>query len=231
MIEALAHVNPSDNAMAAADIFIAANAPVILAAPSLYKAAADLSLIKGDAVAVPLEANAKGVVMMGLTSEGKTFGEIVSSQTKLVYAVGEMPVKNRPDTKFLLVQTSYMTDLATLADLILPSAAALESEGTIIDYLGRIKQVNKVCEPAGDSKQNAEIFMAVADAMGTSLKKVKDTDIKKAAKAKFKASFAPFKRDKGLDIDVEQFIDDMRISTINGSRLLWLRELEKAVAV
>ncbi|MBS1126640.1 MAG: formate dehydrogenase, alpha subunit, archaeal-type [Nitrospirae bacterium] len=231
MIEALAHVNPSDNAMAAADIFIAANAPVILAAPSLYKAAADLSLIKGDAVAVPLEANAKGVVMMGLTSEGKTFGEIVSSQTKLVYAVGEMPVKNRPDTKFLLVQTSYMTDLATLADLILPSAAALESEGTIIDYLGRIKQVNKVCEPAGESKQNAEIFMAVADAMGTSLKKVKDTDIKKAAKAKFKAFFAPFKRDKGLDIDVEQFIDDMRISTINGSRLLWLRELEKAVAV
>ena len=106
MIEALAHVNPSDAAMNAADIFIASKAPVILAAPSLYKAAANLSLIKGDAVAVPLEANAKGVVMMGVTSEGKKFSEIVSSATKLVYAVGEMPVKSRPDTGFLVVQTS-----------------------------------------------------------------------------------------------------------------------------
>lgn len=231
MIEALAHVNPSDDAMNAADIFIASKAPVILAAPSLYKAAADLSLIKGDAVAIPLEANAKGVVMMGVTSEGKKFSEIVSSATKLVYAVGEMPVKNRPDTGFLLVQTSHMTDLATQADLILPSAPALESDGTIIDYLGRVKQVNKACWPSVEAKQNTEIFLAVAAAMGTSLKMVKDTDIKKAAKAKVKVAFSPFKRDKGLDIDVEQFIDDMRKSTVIGSRLLWLQEVEKAVAV
>jgi NADH dehydrogenase/NADH:ubiquinone oxidoreductase subunit G len=231
MIEALAHVNPSDEAMNAADIFIASKAPVILAAPSIYKAAADLSLIKGDAVAVPLEANAKGVVMMGVTSEGKKFSEIISSATKLVYAVGEMPVKNRPDTGFLVVQTSHMTDLATQADLILPSAPALESDGTIIDYLGRIKQVNKACVPAGEAKQNPEIFLAVAAAMGTPLKMVKDTDIKKAAKAKGKVAFSPFKIDKGLDIDVEQFIDEMRKSTVNGSRLLWLQEVEKAVAV
>jgi hypothetical protein len=60
---------------------------------------------------------------------------------------------------------------------------------------------------------------------------VKDTDVKKAAKAKVKVALSPFKRDKGLDIDVERFIDDMRISTVNGSRLLWLKEVETAVAV
>jgi NADH dehydrogenase/NADH:ubiquinone oxidoreductase subunit G len=231
MIEALAHVDPSDNAMNAADIFVASKAPVILAAPSLYKAAADLSLIKGDAVAVPLEANAKGVVMMGLTSEGMKFNEIISSGTKVLYAVGEMPVKTRPDTGFLIVQTSFMTDLATQADLILPSTPALESDGTIIDYLGRLKQVNKACGPAGEAKQNSAIFMSVAEAMGTPLKMVKDTDVKKAAKAKVKVTFSPFKKEKGLDIDVEQFTDDMRSSKINGSRLLWLKEFEKAVAV
>ncbi len=231
MIEALAHVDPSDNVMDAADIFKASKAPVILAAPSLYKAAANLSLIRGEAVAMPLEANAKGVVMMGITSEGKKFSETVSSGAKLVYAVGEMPVKNRPDTGFLVAQTSYMTDLATQADLVLPSAAALESEGTIIDYLGRLKQVNKACEPAGESKQHSDIFMDLAAAMGTPLKKGKDTDIKKALKGKSKASFVPFKKDKGLDIDVERFIDDMRASTINGSRLLWLKEFEKTVSV
>lgn len=231
MIEALAHVDPSDAAMNAADIFQAAKAPVILASPSLYKAAANLSLIKGDAVAVPLEANAKGVTLMGMTTEGKKFSEIISSASKALYAVGEMPVKARPDTGFLVVQTSYMTDLAAQADLILPSATALESDGTIIDYLGRPKQVKKTCGPAGESRQNSDIFMAVAAAMGTQLKAVKDTDIKKAAKTKVKVAFSPFKRDKGLNIDVEQFIDDMRISVINGSRLLWLKELEKAVAV
>jgi predicted molibdopterin-dependent oxidoreductase YjgC len=167
--------------------------------------------------------------MMGMISEGKKFSEIVSSKTKLLYAVGEMPVKDRPDTGFLVVQTSHMTDLATQADLILPSAPALESDGTIIDYLGRMKQVNKACEPAGESRQNSEIFMAVSKVMGTPLKKLKDTDIKKAVKAKVKASFAPFKKDKGLDIDAEQFIDEMRKSTVNGSRLLWLRETENAV--
>jgi NADH dehydrogenase/NADH:ubiquinone oxidoreductase subunit G len=231
MIEALAHVNPSDAAMNAADIFQAAKAPVILASPSLYKAAADLSLIKGAALAVPLEANAKGVVLMGMTTEGKKFSEIVSTKTDVLYAVGEMPVKIRPDTGFLVVQTSYMNDLARQADLILPSASALESDGTIIDYLGRAKQVNKTCGPAGESRQNSDIILAVAAAMGTPLKMVKDTDIKKVTKAKVKVAFSPFKRDKGLDIDVEQFIDDTRISTINGSRLLWLKELETAVAV
>ena len=231
MIEALAHVNPSDAAMNAADVFEAAKVPVIFSSPALYKAALNLSLIKGDAVAVPLEANAKGVIMMGMTSEGKKFNEIISSSSKVLYAVGETPVKTRPDTGFLIVQTSYMTDLAKQADLILPSAAALESDGTIIDYLGRLKQVKMTCEPVGQSRQNSDIFMSVAAAMGTPLKMVKDTDIKKAAKTKIKVAFSPFKRGKGLDIDVEQFINDMRISTINGSRLLWLKELETAVAV
>ena len=231
MIEALAHVNPSDAAMNAADIFKAANAPVILAAPSLYKAAANLSLIKGDAVAVPLEANAKGVVMMGMTSEGRKFSEIVSSGSKVVYAVGEMPLGGRPDTGFLIAQTSHMTDLAMQADLVLPSAPALESDGSVVDYLGRAKQVNRTCAPAGESKQNTEIIMAVAAAMGSPLKMVKDTDIKKAVKAKVKVAFSPFQKDKGLDIDVEQFIEGMRITTINGSRLLWLKETENLVAV
>jgi NADH dehydrogenase/NADH:ubiquinone oxidoreductase subunit G len=231
MVEALAQVNPSDEAMKAADLFIASKSPVILAAPSVYKAAANLSLIKGDAVAVPLEANAKGIVMMGMTSEGKKFSEIISSGAEVLFAIGEVPVKARPETGFLIVQGTFMTELANQADLVLPAASSLESEGTIIDYLGRLKEVNPACDPAGESKSNSEIFLSIAEAMGTSLKKVKDTDVKKAVKTKTKVSFSPFKRESGLDIDAEQFIDEIRTSTVNGSRLLWLKELEKAVAV
>ncbi|MEJ2683348.1 MAG: molybdopterin-dependent oxidoreductase [Candidatus Sulfobium sp.] len=230
MVEVLASVDPSDEAMNAADLLMAAKSPVILAAPSLYKAAANLSLIKSEAVSVPFEANAKGVVLMGLTTEGKKFREMVSGHSKALYAIGEVPVSKRPDTEFLIVQASHMTALAKDADVVLPSAAALESEGSIIDYLGRLKDIRKAVEPAGEALPNAEIFSGIAKVMGSSLKMPKETEVKKALKGKVKASFSPFKKDKDLDMDVEKFNEDINVSIINGSRLLWLKELEKGVA-
>jgi NADH dehydrogenase/NADH:ubiquinone oxidoreductase subunit G len=228
MVETLASVNPSDNAMIAADMFMAAKMPVILASPSLYTAAANLSLIKGDAVAIPLEANAKGVIAMGLTSGGKKFSEIISSATKVLYAVGDIPVSTRPDTKFLVAQTSHMTELATQADVILPSTPALESEGSMIDWLGRVKQVSMACVPSGDAKQHGSVFMAIAEAMDASLKPVKDADVKKAVKTKAKVVFSPFKKDDEHNVDAEKLMNDTNRMTVNGSRLLWLKELECA---
>ncbi len=230
MVEALASVDPSDEAMNAADVFKDADSPVILAAPSLYKAASNLSLIKAEAVSVPLEANAKGVVLMGLMTEGKKFREIISSSSKVFYAVGEVPVSKRPETDFLVVQASHMTDLAKEADIVLPSASPLESDGTVVDYLGRLKEVKRAAMPVGESRTNAEIFIALAKAMGETLKMPKETEIKKALKGKAKVSFSPFKKDKDLDVDVEKFTEDINASTINGSRLLWLKETEKGVA-
>jgi len=228
MVSALAAVNPSDEAMSAADIFLASKKPVILASPSLFKAAANLALVKGDAVAVPLEANAKGVVSMGLSSSGTKFRDIVSSSSKALYVVGELPVSKRPETGFLVVQAPHMTELASHADVVLPATSALESEGSIIDLLGRIKKVNRVCGPSGEARQNGDIFIAVAEAMGGALKPVKDADVKKAAKMKTKTAFHAFKKDAGYDIDAEAFAGDTTGSIIQGSRLLWLRQVEAA---
>jgi len=230
MVDALASVNPGDDAMAAADLFKAAKSPVILASPALYKAAANLSLIKEDAVSVPFEANARGVVAMGLTSEGKKFREMAAAGAGALYVVGEVPVAKRPQTDFLVVQATHMTGLAAQADVVLPAAAALESEGTIVDYLGRLKEVKKAVEPAGESKTNAEILIAVAEALGASVKMPRDTEVKKALKGKVKVTFSPFKRDKDLEIDAQQFTEDINAAVISGSRLLWLKETEKGVA-
>ena len=166
---------------------------------------------------------------MGLMSEGKKFKDILGSKTKALYAIGEIPVGKGPETEFLVVQNSHLTDLAAKADVVLPSTPALESEGTIIDYLGRLKEVKRAVGPLGESKTHADIFIDLAGAMGASLKKVKDTDVKKALKTKVKAAFSPFKREKDLDIDAEKFTEDINRSAINGSRLLWLKETEKAV--
>jgi len=226
MVEALASVNPSDAAMTAADLFMAAKMPVILCAPSLYKASANISLIKGDVVAVPLEANAKGIVAMGMTSGAKKFSDIIASSTKALYVVGEIPVSKRPDTGFLVVQASHMTELATQADVVLPAAPALESQGTIIDWNGRIKKVNRASEPAGGARQNGDIFVAVAEALGSVLKPVKEADVKKAAKAKAKVVFSAFKKDTGHDVDAAALIEETNKTMVNGSRLLWLKELD-----
>ncbi len=229
MVEALASVNPSDEAMAAADVLAASKSAVILAAPALYRAAANITLIKAEAASVPLEANARGVVLMGLMSDGKKFREIVSSPSRALYVVGEVAASTRPDTGFLVVQSPYMTDLASQADVVLPAAAALESEGTIVDYLGRLKEVRKAVDPAGEAKTNADIFIAVAGAMGASLKMPKETEIRKALKGRVKATFSPFRKDANLDIEAQKFMDDTGKSVVNGSRLLFLKESERAV--
>jgi NADH dehydrogenase/NADH:ubiquinone oxidoreductase subunit G len=229
MVEALASVDPSDEAMAAADVLAASRSAVILSSPALYRAAANITLIKAEAVSVPLEANAKGVVLMGLTSEGKKFREMVTSPSKALYVVGEVPVSERPDTGFLVVQATHMTELASQADMVLPAAAALESEGTIIDYLGRLKEVRRAVDPAGEARTNSDIFVAVAGAMKASLKVPKESEIKKALRAKAKAAFSPFKKDKDLDVEAEKFMEDTNMSIFSGSRLLWLKEAEKAV--
>jgi len=230
MIQALASVDPSDNAVKAAEMFMAASNPLIFSAPSVYDAAANLSMIKGAASAVPIESNAKGLVMMGLEGEGKSYKEMANEGMDVLYAIGELPFNKGPKTGFLIVQNSHMTELAKQADVVLPSAAFLEASGTIVDYMGRLKCLCKAVEPAGSAKSHREIFMAVSEALGKTIKEPKDTDIKKALKAKPKIALKPFKKKEGLDVNSEEMIESINASVINGSRLLWLKETEKVTA-
>ncbi|MDP3259285.1 MAG: molybdopterin-dependent oxidoreductase, partial [Thermodesulfovibrionales bacterium] len=230
MVHALASVDPSDDAIKGAELFMAANNPLIFSSPSLYDAAANLSLIKGTAVAVPIESNAKGVILMGIESEGKSYKEMVNDGMSAIYAIGELPLSKRPKTDFLVVQNSHLTELAKQADVVLPSAAFLEASGTIVDYMGRLKYLCKAIEPAGQAMSHREILMAVAKAAGMDIKEPKDADVKKALKAKPKVSLKPFKKKEGLDVNPQELIESINASVINGSRLLWLKESEKALA-
>jgi len=162
--------------------------------------------------------------MMGLTTEGKSYKEMVSGGLEILYAVGEVPLNNKPDAGFLVVQNSHMTELAKQADVVLPSAAFLDADGTMVDYNGRLKYVAKVVEPAGDAKSHREIFVDIAKAMGADMKEAKESETKKLAKVKVKAVFSPFERKEGLDVKVDEMIESVNASVINGSRLLWLKE-------
>jgi len=215
----------------AADLIAEAKSPVVFCHPSLFNAAKNLSLLTSvKVVAVPFEANARGVVSLGLTTEGKTYHEMVSGGLDVLYAIGEVPVSKRPNVKFLVVQTSYMTDLAKHADVILPAASYLESEGTIINYLGKIKELAKVIEPAGDSRQHKNILIELSKVMGNPIKE-SAAKMKSAFQVKEKPKFHPFEKKKGLDADPAELNDAINKPVIYSSRLVWLKEVAEKAAV
>ena len=215
----------------AATLIAEAHGPLIFSSPSLFQASANIALLKGKVICVALESNARGITLMGLTTEGKTYKEMVSDRMKVLYAVGEVPLNKRPNTDFLIVQNSHLTELAKQADVVLPSATFLESAGTIIDYMGRMKYLPRVIEPQGESKSHRDIFIHLSKIMGAQIKKPTEAEINKAAKVKTKLSFRPFVKKEGLDISPNELIESINASVINGSRLLWLKETEEAMAV
>ncbi|MFN3480299.1 MAG: molybdopterin-dependent oxidoreductase [Thermodesulfovibrionales bacterium] len=229
VINAVSDSEVTEEIEKAASLYADSKSPVVLSSPSMYKASANLSLIKGSVVSIPIESNAKGVLLMGLVSEGMGYKDMVSNKTGLLYVVGEVPLNERPDTDFMIVQHSHLTELAKKADLVLPSSTYLEVSGTMVDYLGRLKNLCRAVEPAGESLPHREIFLRLAKAMGVKIKEGKDTEVKKLAKVKAKVSFNPFMKEEGFDVSPSDMIGQLNASVINGSRLLWLKETESMV--
>ncbi len=224
---AVSGLNVSEDIEKAAEIISGAKAPVIFCLPSLFNASRNLSLLLDiKVVAIPAEANARGVIANGLSTRGKTYREMVSGGVDVIYAIGEVPVTERPDVDFLVVQTSYLTELAKQADVVLPSAAYLESEGTITNYLGKDKVVRKVLEPRGDSMQHKDIFIELSKALGTELKERGETkSVQEVGKPKFNA----FEKKEGMEADLADIIAASNAAVIGHSKLLWLKEAQKAV--
>ncbi|MBI4824345.1 MAG: molybdopterin-dependent oxidoreductase [Nitrospirae bacterium] len=208
----------------AGEMFKGAKSPLIFSLPSLFKASANLSLIKGSAVSVPLESNAKGIALIGIKGDGMSYKEMLSGRgLSVLYAIGEVPLSKRPNVSFLVVESSHLTELAKQADVVLPSAVFLESPGTIMDYMGELKYLPMVVEPEGEAKSHREIFIGISKLMAKPIKLPTEAEVKKALKIKIKPSFIAFQKTEGLDISPEDFIESINASVINGSRLLWLK--------
>jgi len=227
---AVSDISFTEEVEKAANLLSDSKESVIFTAPLLFNASRNISLlINTKVIAAGLEANARGVVMMGLATEGKTYNEIAQGNgIKVLYAIGEVPLNERPKAvDFLIVQNSHLTELAKQADIVLPSTASLESEGTIINYLGKVKHLIKAIEPPQDARQHKDIFTGLSKIMGNP---IKETKIKTAFEVKGKPKFSPFEKKQGLDINPSEFIESINQSVINHSRLLWLKETEKTLA-
>jgi len=98
---------------------------------------------------------------------------------KALYCAGENPLQAYPDTnkikaalgklQFLVVQELFLTPTAQLAYVVLPAASFAEKDGTYTNAEGRVQRLNRALPPREGTKTDAEIFCAVAKALGKDL--------------------------------------------------------------
>ncbi|QWR77199.1 molybdopterin-dependent oxidoreductase [Candidatus Magnetomonas plexicatena] len=220
----------SEDITKAAELFKNAESPVVITTPQLYQAAANLSLFKGGAVSVGYEANSKGITLMGLQGKGVKCKEMIGGKASSLLTVGNGPLPGRPKADFWAAIVTNMTDVVKEADVVLPMAAFLEVSGTIVDYQGRLKKLSKTVEPLGQAKPVSAIFTELAKAAGKDIT-VNASEIESLAKETIKVKAAPFEKRtdiEAMSVEIEELIN---AHVVNGSRLFWLKEVQKAALV
>jgi NADH-quinone oxidoreductase subunit G len=94
-----------------------------------------------------------------------------AGKLKALYVVGSNPVGRLgidPFTlskSFVVVQEMFLTEAATIADVVLPAANAYEKSGTCTNTSGDLQLVKKAGEVAG-TKPDFEMIVRIADSMG-----------------------------------------------------------------
>jgi len=105
------------------------------------------------------------------------FDAAKSSKLKALYVVGANPVgrldvgpATLKDT-FVVVQDMFLTETATLADVLLPAANAYEKSGTFTNTCGDVQMLKKAGEVT-TTKPDFEMIVRIADAMGFDVRKL-----------------------------------------------------------
>jgi NADH-quinone oxidoreductase subunit G len=109
------------------------------------------------------------------SSDGLTIPQMVDSakagKLKALYVVGSNPLARfglRPDAfsaSFVVVQDMFLTETATIADVVLPAANLYEKSGTVTNTCGDVQIIKKASEVNGP-KSDFEMIVRIADAMG-----------------------------------------------------------------
>lgn len=110
-------------------------------------------------------------------SLAEMFEEMESGALRAVYCLGENAARSQPDSArtvrrlkaldFLVVQDSFLTDTAELADVVLPATdGRVESEGTTTNGERRVQRVRKVVDPPGEARDDVGVLCELARRLG-----------------------------------------------------------------
>ncbi len=100
----------------------------------------------------------------------------IAGELRAMYIMGENPVIADPDQAhvlsalqsldFLVVQDIFMTETASLADVVLPAASFLEKDGTFTNTDRRIKRARKVIDSPGEALADGDIIVRLSHLLG-----------------------------------------------------------------
>ena len=129
--------------------------------------------VAGDKIAMFEKAwNVKLPVAEGI-KYSELAGKVADGKIKAVYFIGENPIMTVDDAKpiaekadFVIVQDVVLSDIAKMADVVLPAATFAEKEGTFTNTERRVQLVRKVVDAPGEAKADWEIISAVSDQLG-----------------------------------------------------------------
>lgn len=101
---------------------------------------------------------------------------VMLQKVDYLYIVGTNPMMAAPDVnsveemlkdkELLVVQDIYPTEVARMADVVLPAATWVEREGTHAYVDRRVQKINKLLEPPGKAKPDWWIVNELAEKMG-----------------------------------------------------------------
>lgn len=93
-----------------------------------------------------------------------------------MYIMGENPMVSDPDIghleeslenlDFLVVQDIFLTETAQYADVVLPAASFMETEGSFTNSERRIQKFEKALEPKGNTKTDWDIISELSTRLG-----------------------------------------------------------------
>ncbi len=104
------------------------------------------------------------------------FGAAREGRLKALWVMGEDLLQTDPNScevryslsrlDFLVVQELFMTETATLADVVLPASSHFEKSGTFTNGERRIQRVNRVVEPLAGTLPDGQIVVEVMRRLG-----------------------------------------------------------------
>lgn len=125
--------------------------------PAVEELARDLG---AQVIALPEAANLNGALRLGLCSTAPTGGPDV------LYLIGEALPAVLPGDPFVIYQNLYPPAGEAAADLLLPTTAFTEEEGTFIDYAGQVRSIHPAVPAPGETLPSWMILSRIARQMG-----------------------------------------------------------------
>lgn len=124
--------------------------------------------VKGSTLSIPER----------LSSDGNIFDLAIQGKLKALYIMGDNPILSHIDGReareainkleFTVVQDSFLTETAFMADVVLPSTTFAEKEGTFVNSGRSVQKVNKAIDSLNGSTADSEIICVLAKKMGYS---------------------------------------------------------------